>query len=211
MNFALDMKQGRTYTRPVLSSFFASLAVFLALSLIPASMISTEPASPAIPQSGVASAGEGSPVVLQTHAAPVRLIIPSIGIDTAIVGVGVDESGAMAVPSGSSNTVGWYDGGVVPGDAGSAVLDAHVFAAFAALHNIQVGDDVYVVTASGERLRFVVQQEQTLPLSSLSPSQLFRSSETRDLNLITCAGSLTRDRSTYDHRLIVYATLVDQR
>ena len=144
-----------------------------------------------------------------TVATPARLIIPSISLNVRIQGVGVNAQGAMAVPSGTSKLVGWYKNGVVPGQAGSAVIDAHVFAAFSKLKYLKPGADVYVIMTNGTTLHFVVSVAKTFALTALSPQQqLFRSTLSADLNLITCAGSLTSDHSTYDHRLIVYTTLV---
>lgn len=145
---------------------------------------------------------------LAVVAPPARIIIPSIGINTTIEGVGVNEKGEMAVPSGTSNTVGWFKYGAAPGQVGSAVLDAHVFAAFSKLKYVRPGADVYVITSQNQILHFVVNEKKTFALSTLAPQQLFRPTTRPDLNLITCAGSLTPDRLTYDHRLIVYATLV---
>jgi hypothetical protein len=39
--------------------------------------------------------------------------------------------------------------------------------------------------------------------------ELFNRADTARLNLITCAGSLTRNRTTYDHRLVIYTKLVN--
>ena len=64
---------------------------------------------------------------------PVHIRDVAIGLDASIVGVGLNEKGEMAVPSGESNNVGWYESGTVPGNYGSAVFDAHVFAAFSQL------------------------------------------------------------------------------
>jgi len=139
--------------------------------------------------------------------APVGLSIPAVGINAPIVPVGVNAKGEMDVPSGKTNNVGWYAAGVTPGNAGAAVLDAHVFAAFSKLHNVGVGDSVYVKTASGQTLRFMVTATRTALLSELTPAMLFEQTDAKHLNLITCAGKLTPDHSTYDHRLIVYTTL----
>jgi len=135
-----------------------------------------------------------------------RLVIPSIGLNNPIVNVGLTAGGAMAVPNGSTNNVGLYNGGPMPGQVGTAVLDAHVFAAFSKLHNVSVGDSLYV-QRNGRTLRFVVTAVKTYALSQITSADLFTPTSKRDLNLITCAGKLTADHSTYDHRLVVYTTL----
>lgn len=138
-----------------------------------------------------------------------RLVIPSLGLNDTIVPVGLTSGGAMAVPSGKTNDVGWYDGGPQPGQPGSAVLDAHVFAAFAKLNNVQVGDPIYVQNEDGTQLEFKVTAVKEFALSHITSEDLFTPTGDRDLNLITCAGELTPDHSTYDHRLVIYTTLVN--
>lgn len=137
--------------------------------------------------------------------APAHVSIPSAGIDSPVVGVGINGAGEMAVPSGSTNDVGWYKYGTTPGDVGSAVLDAHVFAAFSTLKDVSVGDSIVITTEGGQKLRFVVDERTVYKLGNLSPELLFNRRDTRRLNLITCAGELTADRSTYTHRLVLYA------
>ena len=138
---------------------------------------------------------------------PVRLIIPSIALNAPIQKVGLTKSGDMAVPSGSTNNVGWYKNGTTPGQAGSAVIDAHVFAAFKGLNKLTAGADIYVEMQSGVWLHFTVAAAQTYPLASVPLNTLFNRADAPRLNLITCAGKLTQDHSTYDHRLVIYTTL----
>jgi len=154
---------------------------------------------------------ERTPVAVTSRgpvADPLRLSIPAASIDAPVQAVGVNNKGEMAVPSGATNNVGWYKYGAVPGEHGTAVIDAHVFAAFQNLDQVKPGTDIYVTTENNERLHFVVSKVATYKLSELTSSMLFTRGSGRNLNLITCAGELTPDHSTYDHRLIVYTTLV---
>ncbi len=139
---------------------------------------------------------------------PVRIVAPSISLNSPIQGVGVDKTGAIDVPSGKTKNVGWYKYGTVPGNVGSAVLDAHIFAAFSKLAFLKENEDIFVYMNSGQIFHFKVSAAKTYPLKNLTSSQLFISDGIEHMNLITCAGSLTKDRSTYDHRLIVYTNLV---
>jgi sortase (surface protein transpeptidase) len=177
------------------------------------SSVETAAASPAAMPAPVKGQSLPEPVTVEkpsaSPSAPVRLSIPAVGITAPIVPVGVNAKGEMAVPNGSTNNVGWYAAGVTPGNPGAAVLDAHVFAAFSKLHNVSIGDSVYVKTESGQTLRFIVTATRTSLLSDLTPGMLFEETDARHLNLITCAGKLTPDHSTYDHRLIVYTTLAE--
>jgi LPXTG-site transpeptidase (sortase) family protein len=121
--------------------------------------------------------------------------------------MGTDQTGALEVPDGDTNNVGWYKRGTIPGNVGSAVFDAHVYAAFENLDDLEEGDKIYVITDKNELLRFSVEDAKTFKLSSLSSKTLFGNQGERGLNLITCAGKLTKDKSTYDHRLVVFTTL----
>ncbi len=174
---------------------------------------------PLPPEAGVATttvATPATPTVVSTPAQTIstsamRLSIPSISLNNAVVPVGVNAKGEMDVPSGSSGNVGWYKDGTVPGDTGSAVFDAHVFAAFAKLNRLKVGSDMYV-DSGGARLHFVVRSSKLYALSAMDHTvaeSIFNQTGGKYLNLITCAGSLTADHSTYDHRLLIRAELVD--
>jgi LPXTG-site transpeptidase (sortase) family protein len=143
-----------------------------------------------------------------TNDSPAWIYAPSIKLSSPIQGVGVTKNGAMDVPSGSGATVGWYEYGVVPGSMGTAVLDAHVFAAFKTLKDVKVGGDIYIYMASGKTYHYVVTKAKTYPITNLSSKTLFTPTSDEALNLITCAGTLTADRSTYTHRLIVSAKLL---
>lgn len=150
----------------------------------------------------------GPPVVVARDL-PARVIIPSIYLDAPIQPMGINYKGELDVPNGKTGNVGWYKDGTSPGEVGSAVFDAHVFAAFKKLAYVKPGSDVYVVTTSGKRLHFIVEDAKTYALKNLSPQTLYGLNDKERLNLITCAGKLTADRSTYDHRLVVYTSLVD--
>lgn len=139
---------------------------------------------------------------------PTRLIIPSIGLDVHVEHLGVNAKGEMDVPGGETDNVGWYKRGTVPGKTGSAVIAAHVFAAFAKLDQLSAGSDIYIVTEKNERLHFVVQDSKEYALAEVSPAHLFNRKDARRLNLITCAGQFIPSIDTYNRRLIVYATLV---
>ncbi len=142
----------------------------------------------------------------QKPTVPVRIRIPSVGINSPVVKVGVNTKGEMDVPDGKTDNVGWYKSGTLPGNVGSAVLDAHVYAAFEDLRYLKAGQDIYIENEAGETLHFVVEDSRIYKLSELSPEHLFNRKDARRLNLITCAGKFVKSWNTYDRRLVVYAT-----
>lgn len=198
-----------------------SVIIFILVSAAPTTLSSlvvadaqamrTLPALP-IEHSAPATAPSAPAPVAQKNTPihrPVHITIPSIGLDSPIVDVGINKKGEIDVPSGKTNNVGWYKYGVIPGNRGTAILDAHVFAALKNLKEVQPGADIYIETEDGELFHFVVAKKQTYVLAGLTSATLFTGLSDNAMNIITCAGSLTPDRSTYDHRLIVYTTLVN--
>ncbi|MDE1925425.1 MAG: class F sortase [Patescibacteria group bacterium] len=144
---------------------------------------------------------------------PAQLQIPKLNIDSSVLGVGLGVTGNMAVPPNFTD-VGWYKYGPVPGQWGSAVIDGHVdnglslAGVFKRLNELSVGDDVYIVTTSGTRLHFVVTDVESYPYEAVPVGQVFDQADAKRLNLITCEGSWVEGGKTYDHRLVVYTTLV---
>lgn len=140
---------------------------------------------------------------------PRHLHIPSIDLSSPVIDVGINSKGEMDVPSGKTNHVGWYQYGTVPGDTGSAVLDAHVYAAFKNLKHMRIGDEILVTTEGGETRRFVTRDIVTYRLEDLSPEFLFNRADARRLNLITCAGTWNTARQDYSHRLVVFGEFIE--
>ncbi|MBX4192360.1 class F sortase [Candidatus Parcubacteria bacterium] len=158
---------------------------------------------------GVGTLSEANiPLVVEVPTAkaqePLSLKIPAIALDAPIVEVGTNEKGEMDVPDGATGAVGWYKYGTAPGEKGSAVLDAHVYAAFKKLKNLQTGDSLSV---GGKH--FVVTDSIVYRLQDLPMDFIFTRNDGVYLNLITCEGSFDNSRSTYDKRRVVYAKLAE--
>jgi LPXTG-site transpeptidase (sortase) family protein len=156
----------------------------------------------------VAQAAEPSQFPAAAASRPVRVSIPSIKLNSAVTPMGLTKGGDLDVPSGKTNLAGWYAAGTTPGEVGSAVLDAHVYAAFKNLHNVKVGQDIYVTMDSGATLHFKITEKKTLPLASISADEFYNDASGKNLHLITCAGTYSSKTATYSHRLLVYAALV---
>jgi sortase (surface protein transpeptidase) len=144
---------------------------------------------------------------------PVRLEIPKLTINANVQKVGIAKSGHMAVPNNFTDAA-WYKYGAAPGQAGDAVFDGHVDnglslpGVFKQLGSIAVGDDIYVETASGTRLHFVVSDIQQYPYLEVPMNSIVSTTGEPRLSLITCEGAWVQGQKTYDHRLVVYAKMV---
>lgn len=169
--------------------------------------------TPESPLAGRGTAGWAEMVSASkgTHARPVRLIIPKIGLNAAIEYVGLTADDAMAAPSGP-DTVGWYELGPRPGNRGSAVIDGHSgyadgrAAAFDELPGLGKGDRLYVEDASGRRASFVVRTTR-LYARDADAAEVFAPTASSRLNLITCTGSFDVAAGTHSQRLVVFADL----
>ena len=141
---------------------------------------------------------------------PLRLIIPSIRLNAPVQNVGLNEKGEMDVPNGKTPNVGWYEKGTLPGDTGSAVMDAHVYAAFSRLRFAKIGSEVIVEMESGKKLRFEITESLLYKLEDVPREILFNRADDERLNLITCAGKWNHIKNTYEKRLIVYTKLIEE-
>jgi sortase (surface protein transpeptidase) len=148
----------------------------------------------------------------QKEELPEQLRIPILGIDALVQHVGLTKSGKMAVPTNFTD-VGWYRYGTAPGFVGSAVIDGHVDnglrlpGVFKKLNGLAVGDEIFVRTAAGAELRFVVQEVAVYGYKEVPTEVLFNRADTARLNLVTCDGAWVAGEKTYDKRLVVYAVL----
>jgi sortase (surface protein transpeptidase) len=146
-----------------------------------------------------------------TGAVPLRLQIPSIGVDAVVERVGVTPEGNLGVPE-NVDDVAWYRDGPAPGAAGDAVIDGHLDwftgpAVFQGLSRLRAGDLEMVSTGSGQRLTFKVSRVYTVSFES-SPPGLFDRAGPPRMSLLTCAGPWDPVHETYASRLIVEAAEV---
>ena len=144
---------------------------------------------------------------------PGRLIIPRLGVNAQVLGVGIAKDGSMAVTN-ESYTVGWYKLGVVPGDAGDAVITGHLdwydtsHAVFYNLKALRAGDDIEVQRLDGVTKHFTVTSTATVAYNASVPG-LFVAGGPSRLSLITCGGPWDARKGEYLQRVIVNAALVN--
>lgn len=146
---------------------------------------------------------------------PAKLLIPSIDVDASVQDVGLNSKGNIGTPS-NFREAAWYTGSALPGNLGTALIDGHVDNALALpgvfkhLNEVKVGDDIYVVRNDGRKLHFQVTAIQSYPYDSAPLETILKSSDNKShLNLITCIGDWDSENHTYNERLVVYSTLVD--
>ena len=144
---------------------------------------------------------------------PSRLVVPALGVDAAVVQIGVQPSGLLEIPSDVS-TVGWYRYGPTPGSGtGSAVLSGHVDAAdqgpgtFARLGDLDPGDTVEVTDSAGVVRGFTVIAREEWTKDDVPLDRIFDRGGDGRLVLITCGGAFDEDTLSYTDNVAVTAVL----
>jgi sortase A len=146
---------------------------------------------------------------------PHMVIIDRLGITAKIEPTAMASAEDVDAPH-NLNEVAWYSRGHRPGDRGRAQIFGHLDstccpALFYHLRDLKAGDFVHVTYRSGKPLTFRVQWQATYPTTHMPLSFMYGSTTDHGLILVTCAGIFHRDGTGYDHRLVVYATLVPSR
>ncbi|MEE1770827.1 class F sortase [Streptomyces sp. JV185] len=143
-------------------------------------------------------------------ASPTHVSIPSIGVNSSLMRLGLNEDGTVQVPPAEKGmTVGWYTGGAVPGERGAAVLIGHNDtrfgkAVFHDLKKIGKGADIAVRNDRGAELHFRVTATETVSKNAFPTEKVYGATNTRTLRLITCDGAFDDQGHPVDN-LIVYA------
>ncbi len=184
------------------------------LALRPPSATIVRPSTTASDTDGIVPAGPYRSLQIASSERappPARLIIESIGVDASVTALGlVETTGLMEVPE-DIREVGWYKHGSAPGEVGSAVLAAHVDGygqgrgAFFDLGELEPGDEIRVVDATGVVQQFVVGARATYDKDALPLEVVFSRSGNAVLTLITCGGGFNHTDRSYDSNVVVYA------
>jgi sortase (surface protein transpeptidase) len=145
-------------------------------------------------------------------AEPVRLIIPSIGVRTRLVHLGLTSSGALQVPA-TTAVAGWYTGSARPGAIGAAVNAGHIDSVsgpgvFFRLRLLRPGERVYVRQAGGSLAVFDVTAVHSYLKTRFPTEAVYGPAPAAELRLITCGGTFDYATGHYLSNVIVYADLV---
>ncbi|MER7722979.1 class F sortase [Streptomyces sp. NPDC096323] len=191
-----------------------ALTAFPALTGCSGASPSKSPA--AVAQTPTAAAGTAGTEATDTRPAkdpaqpPVHVSIPSLGVDSDIMRLGLNTDGTVEVPPAEKGmTVGWYTGGPVPGEQGPAVLIGHNDtrlgrAVFHDLKKITKGAEITVRDEKGTTVRFEVTGRETASKNAFPTARVYGPTKDRALRLITCDGAFDAQGHPVDN-LIVYA------
>jgi hypothetical protein len=144
-------------------------------------------------------------------AAPLRLRIPTAGVDSRLQRLGLAGDGTIQVPT-RPDVAGWYTGGPRPGQRGPAVILGHVDwvtgpGVFFHLSELPRGAWVYVDRADGSTARFRVTGTLQVPKSRFPTNRVYAPGGQASLRLVTCGGSFDAATRNYRDNVIVFAAL----
>lgn len=181
------------------------------------------PSSPASAAAGSGSAGAGSSgsgtegfqdpaaPAARSSATPVSVSIPAIGVQSDLEDLHRGSAGELDPPV-DWDSAGWFSDGIVPGEVGPAVIAGHVdsptsAAVFFRLDELVAGDEIHVAMSDGTTRTFTVDRSERAAKSAFPTSDVYGTTPTAQLRLITCDGVFDTATGHYTDNLIVFADL----
>ncbi|MDX1511799.1 MAG: sortase [Nitriliruptorales bacterium] len=157
----------------------------------------------------LADIGRASAASLPRGITPVRIEVPTIGVDADVVTLGRKNAEEIEVPH-TAEQAGWYTPSRRPGEIGPAIIAGHVDldggpAVFHRLRELAAGDTIIVHGDDGKQVTFVVATKGQYPKDGL-PDNVFGFDGARpELRLITCGGVFNHATGHYEDNVVVYA------
>jgi LPXTG-site transpeptidase (sortase) family protein len=141
--------------------------------------------------------------------------IPTIGVQSELLSLGLNADGTLAVPQPGPDydKAAWFNGSPRPGDLGPAVIEGHVDSAangpsvFYRLGELVVGDRVEVTRADGSVAPFVVDEVRVVPKDDFPTLDVYGNTSGPELRLITCGGPFDSAAGSYVDNVVVFARL----
>ncbi|MFD6426850.1 class F sortase [Streptomyces sp. NPDC060198] len=147
---------------------------------------------------------------------PVRLRIPALKVDSPMMGLGLDASGALETPPDNNPVLsGWYADGTVPGSVGTAITTGHVDTrlgpgVFFLLGALREGATVEIVRADRSIAVFTVYAVDSYSKRDFPDEKVYGPSDRPELRVITCGGEYDK-KSGYQENVVVFAALTASR
>ncbi len=173
------------------------------------------------PQPSPAAAGVIGPAAKGPwlrRSVPVAVDIPSIGVHSRLLHVGVNADGTLQVPSltTSADEAAWYKYSATPGQIGASVIEGHVDsyqgpAVFFRLGALRPGDTVDVTLADGVTAVFRVTGVREYAKARFPSRAIYGMTNYAALRLITCGGIFDYATGHYLSSTVVFASLTSYR
>ncbi|WP_402469012.1 class F sortase [Isoptericola aurantiacus] len=168
-------------------------------------------ADPTRSPSPTAQEAEPSAEPTARSAAPVRVRIPAIDVDSTLLHLGLNGDGTLEVPAGDDiDSAAWFDGSPRPGDDGPAVIEGHVDSpngesVFYHLSELEPGQRVHVDRKDGSTVTFEVDRVAAYDKDEFPTRQVYANADRPELRVITCGGDWDPSVGHYEDNTVVYA------
>ena len=177
--------------------------------------VAAGPGAAGVPAAGTAPNAADSFRSARTYptvAAPVRLRIPALHVDSSVQRLGLQPDGTVAVPK-RTDVAGWYERGPRPGQPGPAVILGHVDShtgpgIFINLSTVRPGTLVRVDLADGSTVMFRVSRVERVSKTRFPTDLVYAPTLDPTLRLVTCGGSFDHTRGSYRDNVIAFADQV---
>lgn len=141
--------------------------------------------------------------------APSSVAIPSIGVQSRLIKLGLNADRSLQVPR-SYEVAGWYTKGTSPGELGPAVIVGHYDsvngpAVFYRLTELRSGQSVQVRRADGSVSKFSVDRVKRFSKNDFPTEEVYGQVNRPELRLITCGGSFDYRTRHYRDNIVVFA------
>lgn len=177
------------------------------------STTASAPTSASAPGRGRAATSARGPIL--DAALPTRVDIPTIGVSSELMQLGLNPDGSVQVPPlGRDSRAGWYRYSPMPGQLGPAVLLGHVDSAqygpgvFFNLGALRPGDTVDVTRADHRVAVFRVDRVVSYSKDHFPTLEIYGNTDHAALRLITCGGRFNLSSHSYESNIVAYASLV---
>jgi len=149
--------------------------------------------------------------VVDPNVVPLSVRIPSVGITSPLVRLGLNPDHTLQVPDDFA-VAGWYIYRPVPGNPGPAVLAGHVDskrgpAVFYRLRDVPIGSTIEVDRSDRSVARFTVYAKEQDPKRAFPTARVYGPTTGSELRVITCGGTFNRSIGHYNDNIIVFAKL----
>lgn len=187
--------------------------------------ITSKPAAPETP-AATTTAAKTTPIVLPSFAnpakglllpssPPVSLSIPSLGVTSPMLTLGLNSDGSVEVPSldDPDSKAGWYKGSPTPGAIGPAIVLGHIDSkkygpgVFYKIGSLSPGQEVDVTRNDGTVAVFKIDGVRSYPKDQFPTKDVYGNIDHAGLRLITCGGTFDPNKGSYESNIVVYASL----
>jgi len=146
------------------------------------------------------------------HLVPLSVRIPSIGVSSSLVPLGLNPDHTLQVPTDYS-VAGWYIYRPVPGQRGPAVIAGHVDSTsgpgvFYRLKDVPIGAPIEVSRDDGSVAVFTVTAKEEDSKDAFPTERVYGPTPKAELRVITCGGAFDSSIRHYLDNIIVFAKLL---